>query len=387
MGMFESAARRRRAAEIERRLAELDEWDRRYGLGGAPPGHHSVHQDTTWRHHSPDGERPLRAFDPTPAVVGHRAPRPRRRTGRWLLALLVVTLGVGTYLYPERADVAKQWLTAAGRSILGVPASEPGLQASAGRDIGPGEPRPLPPPDPQADPMEPARGETPAGESSGGGIVEEVVDHVLDAGVTWGWQPPHGRRVLPPVEATTSGSHAFLQTQPGTDVPVGFSPCGPVEVVINPAGAPWGYTDIVTASLQRLTEASGLDLVLVGETDETWQEEPREMGSPVLVSWSDPETVPGLAGGYAGLGGATYVVGHDGRMWHSGGQVVLDATDLVTYEQHSAVLDHELGHVLGLDHVDDVGELMAPRAVQTSFGPGDLAGLAALGAIACPGDA
>ncbi len=334
MGMFESAARRRRAAEIERRLAELDEWDRRYGLGGAPPGHPSARPDTTWRHYSPEGERPLRAFDPTPAAVERRASRPRRRTGRWLLALVVVALVVGAYLYPERTDVAKQWLTTAGRSILGVPASEPGLQASAGRDIGPGEPRPLPPPDPHADPAgrvdAPAHDESRAGESSGSGLVEEVVDHVLDGGGTWGWQPPRGRRVLPPVEATTSGSYAFLQTQPGTDVPVGFSPCGPVEVKVNPAGAPWGYTDIVTASLRRVTQASGLDLVLVGETDETWQEEPREMGSPVLVSWSDPETVPGLAGGYAGLGGATYVVGHDGRMWHSGGQVVLDATDLVT---------------------------------------------------------
>lgn len=388
MGMFESAARRRRAAEIQRRLAELDDWDRRYGLGGAPPGHPSARPDTAWRHHSPEGERPLRVFDPAPAVVGHRAPT-RRRTGRWLLALVVVALVSGVYLFPQRVHEATQWLTAAGRSVLGVPAAEPGPQASPGSDGRPEAPEPLPPPDPHDDPV--AGGADPepqeAGSDSrpaGRGVVEKVVDHVRDAGGGWGWEPPRGERVLPPVEATTSGSFAFLQTQPGTDVPVGFSPCGPVEVEVNPAGAPWGYTDIVVSSLDRVQTASGLDLVLVGETDETWQEEPREMGSPVLISWSDPQAVPELAGDYAGLGGATYVVLPDGRKWHSGGQVVLDSTDLVTFEHHSAVLDHELAHVLGLDHVDDLGELMAPRAARTGFGPGDLAGLAALGAIPCP---
>ena len=45
---------------------------------------------------------------------------------------------------------------------------------------------------------------------------------------------------------------------------------------------------------------------------------------------------------------------------------------------------HELGHLVGLDHVDDPNELMYPRAAErTSYGPGDLKGLALLGAIPC----
>lgn len=49
------------------------------------------------------------------------------------------------------------------------------------------------------------------------------------------------------------------------------------------------------------------------------------------------------------------------------------------------MLDHELAHVLGLGHVDTPGELMMPvNTGQTHFGPGDLAGLARLGAIPCP---
>ena len=46
------------------------------------------------------------------------------------------------------------------------------------------------------------------------------------------------------------------------------------------------------------------------------------------------------------------------------------------------VLVHEFGHVVGLDHVEDTDELMYRYAGRGSvtFGPGDLAGLAAVGA-------
>jgi predicted Zn-dependent protease len=51
-----------------------------------------------------------------------------------------------------------------------------------------------------------------------------------------------------------------------------------------------------------------------------------------------------------------------------------------------AILMHELGHVVGLAHVDDPGELMYDDNVgRTSFGPGDLRGLAALGRAPCIG--
>ena len=47
---------------------------------------------------------------------------------------------------------------------------------------------------------------------------------------------------------------------------------------------------------------------------------------------------------------------------------------------------HELGHVVGLAHVDDSREVMyADNVGVTQFGSGDLAGLAALGRGRCGG--
>ena len=49
-----------------------------------------------------------------------------------------------------------------------------------------------------------------------------------------------------------------------------------------------------------------------------------------------------------------------------------------------AIVQHELGHVLGLDHVDDPGELMYDTSSgRTDFGPGDLEGLARLAGVPC----
>ena len=67
------------------------------------------------------------------------------------------------------------------------------------------------------------------------------------------------------------------------------------------------------------------------------------------------------------------------------GWVVVNAADpdptgwTYTGSQGPTVL-HELGHIMGLDHVTSRAELMEPSGgFMTDFGPGDLAGLEQLG--------
>lgn len=338
---------------MQRRLAELDEWDRHYGLGGAPPGHSLARDTTAWRYHSPDGAPPVSALDPVPA----RAPVRRRRRSWPALLVVLGLVGVGL-ASPDRATTAWTWAQDAGRDVLGLPERDLAEASPVASRMGDLVPDAVPRPDldllPRPDLL------------------------------TGGWEPARGERLLPAVQGT-GGAYEFLATQPGTDDPVGFSPCGPVEVAVNPAGAPEGHPELVVASLERLSAASGLQLVLVGETDRTWSDDVRSRGEPVLVSWATSEEVPALAGTSAGFGGPTVVTFPDGRSWNASGQVVLDVDDLPTAQAHAAVLDHELAHVLGLGHVDDPGELMnAVNTGQTDLGPGDRAGLARLGAIPCP---
>lgn len=223
-----------------------------------------------------------------------------------------------------------------------------------------------------------------SGSAQGGPPTISFGNDVGSRSVESAWQPPTGSRVLPPVPVTTEGAHEFLAVQPGTGEPVGFSPCAVIEVEVNPDGAPEAYAGLVADSLARLSAATGLSLQVTGRSSRQF-DEPRSPGDPVLVSWSTGDQMPELAGSVAGYGGPLIVTDSgSGRQWLASGAVVVDR-ESVTPESIGAVLDHELGHVLGLGHVDAPEELMAPTYIgQSGFGPGDLAGLARLGAIDCP---
>lgn len=200
-------------------------------------------------------------------------------------------------------------------------------------------------------------------------------------------------RVRPAVTVDARGAHAFLGTQPGSDDPVGFSPCRPVRYAVNPTGAPTGWQQHVDTAVAELEARTGLELESVGTTGD------RDFGArlgagpepePVLIGWADEDEVGDLADDVAGVGGPTTVeVG--GRLAYVSGSVVLDVatTDRLAAspggaELQVALLLHELGHLVGLDHVDDRDELMHVGGLaRTSYGPGDREGLAALGAAPC----
>jgi hypothetical protein len=113
----------------------------------------------------------------------------------------------------------------------------------------------------------------------------------------------------------------------------------------------------------------------------------------VLFSWSDERATPPLGGYVAGLGGPTGVGLDDEETAYVSGSVVLDAADLAELLAQpggqpsvQAVVQHEVGHLVGLDHVADEAQIMNTEGSPTSatdWGAGDLHGLHALGSGDC----
>lgn len=194
--------------------------------------------------------------------------------------------------------------------------------------------------------------------------------------------------VLPETEFG-QGSFSFLQVQRGSDEPVGYDPCRVIEVVVNPAGAPDNYDELVDTGLARTGAATGLVFERVGLTDDRdVVVGPFARRRPVLIAWALPDEVPELAGDVAGIGGSV-ATGPPGRLRYVTGRVVLDQELFADFGPREtpfaqAIVDHELAHVVGLGHVDDPGELMYDDNLgRTTYGPGDREGLARLGSISC----
>jgi hypothetical protein len=230
-------------------------------------------------------------------------------------------------------------------------------------------------------------------------VMPAVLPYLPDAKV-----PPPGFEAaaspigLPP--AGTGSTAYLLQKSPDPGQPfVAYDPCRPVHYVVRPDNAPPGTELLIQEAVASVSAASGLQFVYDGatseapsETRETYQ--PERYGkqwAPVLIAWSSPEETPGLAGNVAGMGGSSYVHIPGKPYVHVAGQVKLDAPGLaetLTWRDGPAhvraVIMHELGHVLGLDHVDDPAQLMfEENRGQLDFGDGDRAGLAVLGRGEC----
>jgi hypothetical protein len=199
-------------------------------------------------------------------------------------------------------------------------------------------------------------------------------------------------------------AYAFLRTHERTGAPVVWDPCLPIQLVVNDREAPPGAEGLLPEAVERVSAASGLRLEVTGTTLEPPDPErtDRELRSgrpgsgraPVLVAWTNPSVVPRLEGSVTGIGGPVTRFGNaSDTTRYIGGSVYLDAPQISrTLREDNghavarSIVMHELGHLLGLDHVDDTRQVMAPkvnRAV-TEFAAGDLAGLRRLGSGGCP---
>lgn len=207
----------------------------------------------------------------------------------------------------------------------------------------------------------------------------------------------------PPPPPSVTGKYNFMQTHEDQS-PVTWDPCRPIRFTINSEGQAPGGEDLIRQAAARAAEATGLQIIEIDPTKEQWTKDrklfqPDRYGkkwAPVLVSWSSPDETPKLAGPTAGFGGPVAISLHgDDDKTYVSGSIVLDAPQLDEMIRSGmgpayirSVIQHEWGHLLGLEHVEDQTELMNPvgSPLVPDWGIGDLHGLHALGSGKCNPD-
>lgn len=204
-----------------------------------------------------------------------------------------------------------------------------------------------------------------------------------------------------PAPTAPAGSYRFWTVDRSTGRPLTWPRCRPVYVVANPAGIPSDEHDEFVAMLEHaldaISEATDQDWVHVGPTRHRAADAntTRDVLGVVTVSFMtapDPDdeasawAVPRL--GVDPLTDQVHFV--TGVVNLNARRLVGDAGGEVT-PLVATTLMHELGHIAGLDHVEDPGQLMHGYYSQPDepryevYRDGDLAGLARVGSttVAC----
>jgi Matrixin len=193
------------------------------------------------------------------------------------------------------------------------------------------------------------------------------------------------------------GAFRFLERVGGN--PVRWDPCQTITYAVNTGGAAPPVLPDLREALRRVTRATGIGFRPVGVTGESFLRAYDRMRydgvgrSELIVIWvdhdryvsilrrvGDPRSSIAFAKTMAGIYGD--------QDQYFGGIIVIDEDATATrgfgYRYaHGSVLLHELGHIIGLDHVKDPDQLMYsgrhPNFGVRDFGDGDLEGLRRLG--------
>ena len=168
--------------------------------------------------------------------------------------------------------------------------------------------------------------------------------------------------------ATEDAAFGFLDTtyRDGARVPVRWNPCQPIEYQIHLIDAPRGARGAITSAIDRTSEATGLAFVSDGDTTRTAQglvgdayfaDALHSVYRPVLITVVSHDTFRSLGPPARAVAFAHPEQGvRDLDDQYVAGIVVVDGE--VPYPHAGRwslplVLEHELGHLVGLAHVRD----------------------------------
>lgn len=229
-----------------------------------------------------------------------------------------------------------------------------------------------------------------AGLAAIGGLVLWVLSPTSEPGLD-------GVATTPNLTQRVEGGGSFAIWELREDgTPVRWNRCEPVRWVMNSDGAPPSAFEDLLEGFDRVSALTGIEFRFEGFTNEVPSRErppyqpdvyDPDHWAPVLVAWVEADdTVVPLADDNRAVA-VPVSVGRDGQRVFVTAQILFNRDTLLIAgygERHGSIgatILHEVAHVVGLDHVEDPGELMYPYpgAGAVTFGPGDRAGLELLG--------
>ena len=220
--------------------------------------------------------------------------------------------------------------------------------------------------------------------------------------------PPAGREEAghplgaPQPVVIASDRFRFKELQQDDKAPVRWSPCRPIHYVVRQAHAPANGQRMIEDAIARLATVTGFQFINDGFTDEAPRSDRRpyqkdrygDRWAPVLFVWATADEVPDFGVDISGEATSQRVQSSSGDFVYVTGTVALDprklTQDTKRYGEAEArsIILHELGHLVGLQHVNDPRQVMFPRSRLgiTEYQPGDLAGLHELATGPCQPD-